>query len=84
MTFASDDQRVDVYCDLHRKVSSVKALSGMNKGRVIDKPRTIVLEDVHLRVSQAAVSKVSRNRSALSSRLRTRTPHPALSRKRES
>ncbi len=58
MTFASDDQRVDVYCDLHRKISSVKALSGMNKGRVIDKPRTIVLEDVHLRVSQAAVNKV--------------------------
>ena len=53
------DPRVDVYRDLHRKVSSVKALSGMNKGRVVDKPRTIiVLEDVRLRVSQAAVNKV--------------------------
>ena len=53
-----EDHRVDVYCDLHRKVSSVKALSGVNKGRVIDKPRAIVLEDVRLRVSQAAVCKV--------------------------
>ena len=53
-----EDHRVDVYYDLHRKVSSVKALSGVNKGRVIDKPRAIVLEDVRLRVSQAAVCKV--------------------------
>jgi len=48
----------DVYCDLHRKVSSVKALTGPDKGRVVDKPHDIVLEDVMLRVNQGAVRKV--------------------------
>ena len=58
MTTAPLDNQVDVYCDLHRKVSSVKALAGPNKGRVVDKPRDIVLKDVTFRVSQAAVAKV--------------------------
>lgn len=53
-----DGTMVDVYCDLHRKVSSVKAPSGPNKGRVVDKPHDIVLEHVTLRVNQAVVRKV--------------------------
>jgi hypothetical protein len=54
----NDTTEVDVYCDLHRKVSSVKAITGPRKGHVIDKPREIVLESVTFRVSQAAVHKI--------------------------
>jgi hypothetical protein len=49
---------VDLYCDLHRKCSSLKALSGPNKGRVVDKPTDIVLANVTLRVSAASVRRV--------------------------
>ena len=59
-----EDHRVDVYCDLHRKVSSVKALSGVNKGRLIDKPRAIVLEDVRLRVSHRQSAKSAKQECA--------------------
>lgn len=53
-----------MYCDLHRKVSSVKALSGVNKGRLIDKPRAIVLEDVRLRVSHRQSAKSAKQECA--------------------
>ena len=58
MARESLEGQVDVYCDLHRKVSSVKALTGPCKGRVVDKPSKIVLEVVTLRAGQAGVRRV--------------------------
>ena len=52
------EDRVDVYCDLHRKVSVREGADRPSRGRVVDKSRVIVLEDVTFRVSQTAVSKV--------------------------
>jgi hypothetical protein len=55
----SDGQnRVDLYCNLHKKCSSIKALSGPEKGRVIDKPKDVVLANVTFRVSAAGVRRV--------------------------
>jgi hypothetical protein len=51
---------VDVYCDLHRKCASVKALDGERKGRVVDKPRQVVVRGVVLRVSEAGRQRAVR------------------------
>ena len=58
MPQAGEGKTVDLYCDLHRKCSSIKALDGEDKGRVVDKPHDVVLRDVTLRVSRAAVRKI--------------------------
>ena len=50
--------RVFVYYNLHRKVFSVKALEGLNKGRVIAHTNELTLSDVTFRVSQAGRARV--------------------------
>jgi hypothetical protein len=49
---------VRCYCDLHRKCSSLKALQGPNKGRVVAKPVQVVLSGVRFEISQAGLRKV--------------------------
>lgn len=50
--------RVFVYYNLHKKVFSVKALEGVNKGRVVAHSSEITLHDVTFRVSQAGRARV--------------------------
>jgi hypothetical protein len=50
--------KVFVYFNLHKKVWSVKALSGKNKGRVIAHCETLVLKNCQLKVSQAGRKRV--------------------------
>lgn len=52
--------RVFVYFNLHRKLWSVKALEGPNKGRVVAHRRDVLLRDVTPRVSQAGRQRVLR------------------------
>lgn len=44
---------VRTYCDLHRRCSSVKALTGPEKGRVVAKPHEILMRDVRFEISAA-------------------------------
>ena len=54
--------RVFVYYNLHKKVWSVKALEGENKGRVIRHDATLMLTDCTFKVSQAGRQRVLRER----------------------
>ncbi|QAY80361.1 hypothetical protein [Sphingosinicella sp. BN140058] len=48
---------VRAYCDLHKRVSSVQSLRGDQKGRVVAKPRRLVLEGVRFEVSAAGLRR---------------------------
>ena len=48
---------VRAYCDLHRRCSSLKAMSGEKKGKVVAKPKQVVLRDVRFEVSQAGLRR---------------------------
>ena len=50
--------KVFVYFNLHRKCFSVKALEGVNKGRVIKHAFFVALEDVTFKVSEAGRQRV--------------------------
>lgn len=50
--------RVFVYFNLHRKVWSIKALEGENKGRVVAHRREVVLSGPTARVSEAGRQRV--------------------------
>jgi hypothetical protein len=50
--------KVFVYFNLHRKVFSVKALEGPNKGRVVAHRPTVFLVDAEFRVSRAGRARV--------------------------
>lgn len=52
--------RVYVYYNLHKKVFSVKALEGKDKGRVIAHREQLTLRNVTFRVSQAGRARVLR------------------------
>jgi hypothetical protein len=54
--------RVFVYYNLHRRVWSIKALSGSNRGRVVAHAANVVLSDVTCRVSEAGRQRVIRER----------------------
>lgn len=54
--------RVFVYFNLHRKVWSVRALNGPNKGRVIAHAVQVGLAEVSFRVSEAGRQRVLRER----------------------
>ena len=50
--------KVFVYFNLHRKCFSVKALEGVNKGRVIKHAFFVALENVTFKVSEAGRQRV--------------------------
>ena len=50
--------KVFVYFNLHRKCFSVKALEGVNKGRVIKHAHFVALENVTFKVSEAGRQRV--------------------------
>jgi hypothetical protein len=50
--------KVFVYFNLHRRLFSVRALEGPNKGRVIAHSQTVFLEDVEFKVSEAGRQRV--------------------------
>lgn len=50
--------RVFVYFNLHKKVWSIKALEGANRGRVIAHREIVILEDAKPRVSEAGRQRV--------------------------
>jgi len=54
--------KVFVYFNLHKKVFSIKALEGPDKGRVIAHRRQLVLHDVIFKVSEAGRQRVLRER----------------------
>jgi hypothetical protein len=55
--------KVFVYYNLHKKVFSVRALEGANKGRVIAHRNEVSLTDVVFRVSEAGRQRVLIERS---------------------
>ncbi|AEJ94527.1 hypothetical protein FGG52_gp77 [Mycobacterium phage Backyardigan] len=52
--------KVFVYFNLHRKMWSVKALEGPDKGRVIARSHYVILRDVTPKVSEAGRQRVLR------------------------
>ena len=54
--------RVFVYYNLHKKVWSIKALEGEQKGRVIRHAATLTLSDCTFKVSEAGRQRVLRER----------------------
>lgn len=54
--------KVFVYFNLHKKVWSVKALNGPNRGRVIARLTDVSLIDASFRVSKAGRERVLRER----------------------
>lgn len=54
--------KVFVYFNLHKKVWSVKALEGPNKGRVIQHSTFVALTDCTFKVSKAGRERVLRER----------------------
>lgn len=54
--------RHEVYWNFHKKLYSVRALSGANKGRVTSHPESIRLNDVTFAVQPAGRAKVLRDR----------------------
>lgn len=54
--------RVFVYFNLHRKLFSIKALEGPNKGRVIGHSDDVTLTDVCFKVSEAGRQRVIREK----------------------
>ena len=55
-------QRVEVYRNLHKNCYSVRALTGDNKGLVIDHVRSITLKDATFIVQPAGRNKVLREK----------------------
>ena len=53
---------VDVYFNLHRKLYSIRACEGPNKGRVIAHRHTVTLIDPTFKVSQAGRARVLKER----------------------
>lgn len=53
--------KVFVYYNLHRKVWSVRAMEGPNKGRVIQHARTVLLRYAKPKVSEAGRQRVLRD-----------------------
>ena len=51
----------DVYCDLRKKCASVKALHGPHKGRVVAKPRHVVVRNVAFRVLPGGLATARRD-----------------------
>lgn len=54
--------RIEVYWNLHKKLYSVRALEGPNKGRVIDHSNCVSLRDVSFVVQPAGREKVRREK----------------------
>lgn len=54
--------RVFVYFNLHKRVFSVKALEGLDKGRVVAHARLVNLADVTFKVSEAGRQRVLREK----------------------
>lgn len=54
--------RVFVYFNLHRKVWSIKALEGPDKGRVVAHSNYVILRNVTPKVSEAGRQRVLRER----------------------
>lgn len=54
--------KVFVYFNLHKKLFSIKALEGPNKGRVVGHSNCITLKDVQFKVSEAGRQRVLRER----------------------
>jgi hypothetical protein len=50
--------RADVYCDLRLKCTSIRALDGDNKGRVVSKPAYSVVHGVTFRVQAAGLQRI--------------------------
>ena len=50
--------RVEVYFNLHKKMFSVRALEGENKGRVIDHTRALIIKDAKFVVRESGRKKV--------------------------
>jgi hypothetical protein len=57
-----DSQRVEVYRNLHKNCYSVRALTGENKGRVIDHVQSITLTDAKFVVQPAGRDRVLREK----------------------
>ena len=55
-------QRVEVYRNLHKNCYSVRALTGKNKGRVIDYVQSITLKDAKFVVQPAGRDRVLREK----------------------
>ena len=54
--------KVFVYFNLHRKCFSIKALEGVNKGRVVAHSDDVLLYDATFKVSEAGRQRVLRER----------------------
>jgi hypothetical protein len=54
--------KVFVYFNLHKKLWSIKALEGPDKGRVIDRCRYVKLKEVQPKVSQKGRERVLREK----------------------
>lgn len=50
--------RADVYCDLQRKCTSIKALEGTHKGRVVSKPVYSIVHNVTFRVLPGGLDRI--------------------------
>jgi hypothetical protein len=50
--------RADVYCDLRLKCTSIKALDGASKGRVVSKPAYSVVHGVTFRVQAGTLRTI--------------------------
>lgn len=54
--------RVFIYYNLHRKCLSIKALEGMNKGRVVAHAEAVTLTDALFKVSESGRQRVLREK----------------------
>lgn len=54
--------KVFIYFNLHKRVFSVKAMEGENKGRVIAHREQALVNNAHFRVSQAGRARVLREK----------------------
>ena len=54
--------KVFVYWNLHKKVWSVKALQGLQKGRVVAHRNDVMIENAEFRVSEAGRQRVLREK----------------------
>tara|TARA_R110000764_G_scaffold107705_1_gene193515 strand:+ start:1070 stop:1453 length:384 start_codon:yes stop_codon:yes gene_type:complete len=54
--------KVDVYFNLHRRLYSVRACEGPDKGRVIAHKNTVYLKDPEFKVSKAGRARVLREK----------------------
>jgi hypothetical protein len=51
-------QVVDTYCDLHRHCTSLRAITGSKRGRVVGKAYQVLLRDVTFRVQPGGLRRV--------------------------